>query len=87
VVAEADSAAAALALFERFLPDLALIDVCLGDDDGFELARTLTAAHPSLTVVVMSSDASLGATGRFRSSGARRFVPKAALTTAALGDA
>jgi DNA-binding NarL/FixJ family response regulator len=84
VLGEAGCAAAARVLLERCRPDVVLVDVQLGGDDGFELARELTAAHPSLPVLLMSSDATLGDPGHVRRSGARGFVPKHQLATAAL---
>jgi DNA-binding NarL/FixJ family response regulator len=84
VVAEAGCAAAARVLLERCRPDVVLVDVQLGADDGFDLARELTAAHPTLPVVLMSTDAALGDPRRVRRSGARAFVPKHELATAAL---
>lgn len=39
VVAEAGCAATALDAVERFAPEAVLLDVRLGDDDGFEVCR------------------------------------------------
>lgn len=38
--------------------DLVLLDPSLGDENGFTLLRSLTAAHPSLACVVISSSGS-----------------------------
>lgn len=56
VVAEADSADAALAVLrdvER--PDLVVVDVNLGDDSGIDLAKALVAADPALSLVLVST--------------------------------
>ena len=46
----------ALAGFERELPDLAVLDIILGDevDAGFELCRDLLAKSPSLPVIFLT---------------------------------
>ncbi|MBX9788147.1 MAG: sigma-54 dependent transcriptional regulator [Pirellulales bacterium] len=44
----------ALKFLERKRFDLALIDVRLGDDDGFKLLAACRQAHPKLAVVLMS---------------------------------
>src|SRR3954451_16128694 len=81
VLGEADCGAAAIALVERRAPDLAVVDVRLGDENGFDVAAELTRAHPSLSVVLTSTDPDAGDPGRLASSGARGFVPKARLGT------
>src|SRR4051794_2602444 len=48
VVGEADCAAAAQELVSRLVPDAVLLDLQLGDRCGFDVARTLTHAHPGL---------------------------------------
>src|SRR4051794_41921996 len=48
VVAEASCAATALDAVERHAPDAVLLDVHLGDDDGFALCGSLTRSHPGL---------------------------------------
>jgi two-component system OmpR family response regulator len=51
--------AAALAAFEHRLPDLAVIDVGLGDDveGGFELCRELRSRAPELPIVFLTARA------------------------------
>src|SRR5210317_821280 len=50
------SRAEALAGFEQALPDLAILDIILGDeiDAGFELCRDLLARRPSLPVLFLT---------------------------------
>jgi len=81
VLGEADCGAAAMALVERCAPDLAVVDVRLGDENGFDVAAELTRSHPSLSVVLTSTDPDAGDPGLLASSGARGFVPKARLAT------
>jgi two-component system, NarL family, nitrate/nitrite response regulator NarL len=54
VVAEADSADAALELAPRAAPDLVLMDIGLRGTNGIEATRRLRALLPALHVVVLS---------------------------------
>src|SRR4051794_17178128 len=56
VVADARSAATALNAFGRHTPQAVLLDVRLGDDDGFELCHLLTRSRPELAILLTSSD-------------------------------
>jgi DNA-binding NarL/FixJ family response regulator len=57
VVGEADGLATALAAPGRYVPDAVLLDVCLGKESGFDVARALTGARPGLAVLLVSADA------------------------------
>jgi len=81
VLGEADSAAAAHAVVARCDPDLALVDIRLGDESGFDVAAALTRAHPSLAVLLTSTDPDAGVPDCVAASGARGFVPKSWLGT------
>ena len=50
----AESAAQTWAALHDPLPDLILMDLALGSEDGVELLRDVLAAHPSLRVLVLS---------------------------------
>jgi DNA-binding NarL/FixJ family response regulator len=82
VLGEAADAAAAHQVVERCAPQLVLVDVCLGDESGFDLAGALTRAFPDLAVVLMSTDPTLGDPDRLRASGARAFLAKSQLASA-----
>ena len=58
--------------------DLALLDLNLGDADGFELLAELRATHPSLPVVVVSASDRASDVIRAIDLGAMGFVPKRA---------
>ncbi len=58
--------------------DLVLLDLSLGDADGFELLSELRAAHPSLPVVVISASDRASDVIRAIDLGAMGFVPKRA---------
>jgi DNA-binding NarL/FixJ family response regulator len=55
VVAEADCAACALEAIERHEPQAVLLDVRLGDEDGFAVCGVLTRARPELAVLLASA--------------------------------
>lgn len=78
VVAEASCAASALEAVERHAPHAVLLDVRLGDDDGFAVCDLLTRSRPGLAVLLASADE--GADSELITRcGARGFVPKARL--------
>ena len=54
VVAEAGSAPEALALDRAHSPDVAVVDVNLGESSGIDLVRTLRAQRPAMGLVVLT---------------------------------
>ena len=86
VVAEAGCAVSALDAVERFAPQAVLLDVRLGDDDGFEVCRTLTRARPGLAVLLASTGEHDEYGELAASSGARGFVSKARLLDTDFGQ-
>jgi DNA-binding NarL/FixJ family response regulator len=83
VLGEADCGAAAHALVRHCAPDLVVLDVLLGDECGFDVARALMDAHPWLTVVLTSVNADLADPDRIAGSGATAFLAKADLASLA----
>jgi DNA-binding NarL/FixJ family response regulator len=79
VVAEAGCAAIALGAVERFAPEAVLLDVRLGDDDGFEVCRRLMRVRPGLAVLLASAGEPDQYGELVASSGARGFVSKTRL--------
>ena len=79
VVAEAGCAASALDAVERYAPEAVLMDVRLGEDDGFEVCRRLTRTRPELAVVLASTGDYEHCHELLASSGARGFVSKTKL--------
>ena len=84
VAGEADSAASAIAAAQRLAPDAVLLDVCLGEASGFDVACTLTQARPGLAVVLISSIDYRQCEALLRDCGARGFVLKSDLACADL---
>ena len=56
VVGEASGAVDAEEAVARLVPSAALLDVRLGEADGFEVARVLTRTHPTLAVLLATAD-------------------------------
>ncbi len=54
VVAEAGSLAEALALERAHTPDVAVVDVNLGDGSGIEFVKTMRARRPEMGLVVLT---------------------------------
>jgi DNA-binding NarL/FixJ family response regulator len=85
VLGVADCAAAAYAVVERCAPDVAIVDVRLGTVSGFDVAAALTRSHPSLAVLLVSTNPDAGDPDRVLASGACGFVSKSRLATVDLG--
>lgn len=78
----AGSAADAFELVRRTRPDVAVIDISLGDAHGLDLLQNLRAQHPALEVVVFSMyDEEVYAERALR-AGARGYVMKSEPTRA-----
>lgn len=75
-VETAQKAREALAADAAF--DLVLLDLRLGDADGFELLKELRAAYPTLSIVIVSASDSVADILRAIELGAMGFVPKRA---------
>src|SRR3954453_12722076 len=84
VGSEASSGEEAQAAVLSFGPDVVLLDVRLGGESGFEVARALTRAWPELAVVLVSVDTHASPEA-VRAVGARGFVPKRQLHVVDLG--
>ena len=85
-VAVATSAKEGLHLAEALQPDVVLVDIVLGDEDGFELARQLAGDRHGQgpSVVLTSTHAEAEFADLIDQSPADGFLPKAELSTDAL---
>jgi len=73
---QASSAAEAVAICESAAPDMAIVDISLGEESGVELIRQLTRTHPAMQILAMSMhDESLYAERAVR-AGAKGYVMK-----------
>jgi two-component system, NarL family, nitrate/nitrite response regulator NarL len=86
VVGRASSGDEALRLAEAFSPDVALVDVELGDEDGIDLARRLMSAGSSATVILISVRDRNELAELMAGSGAVGFLRKDALDAQAVTD-
>ena len=94
VVGTVGSASEAFELARRTVPDVAVIDVSLGDAHGLDVVQTLLVEHPALAVVVFSMYDEAVYAERALRAGARAYVRKTeptstvidAIRSAAAGD-
>jgi DNA-binding NarL/FixJ family response regulator len=78
----AGSAAEAFELVRRTKPDVAVVDISLGDAHGLDLVQNLRAEHPTLEVVVFSMYDEAVYAERALRAGARGYVRKSEPTAA-----
>jgi two-component system nitrate/nitrite response regulator NarL len=88
VVGVAESAAEALQQAEALCPDVALVDIGLGDESGFELARRLVdvCAQPVIRVVLISTRAEDDYADMIATSAAVGFLSKSDISAPALRE-
>jgi DNA-binding NarL/FixJ family response regulator len=79
VVGVATTGAEALRLEEEFRPDVVLVDIRLGDESGFDLARWLSG-----TVILISSNEQSDYAEEIAASPAAGFISKAQLSASAV---
>jgi CheY-like chemotaxis protein len=88
VVGKATNSAEALRYYEDLHPDVALVDVDLGGEDGFELAEQLARASTAsrLAVILVSTYAESDLTEMIEVSPAVGFLQKFSLSPDAIWD-
>jgi DNA-binding NarL/FixJ family response regulator len=86
VVGVASTTAEALWYAGRLRPDLVLVDIMLGDESGFELARQLVEHDPGgeAAVVLISTHAEADFADLIAASPANGFLPKSELSANAI---
>jgi two-component system nitrate/nitrite response regulator NarL len=84
VVGCASSGNEAVRLAQTLQPDVALVDVQLGDEDGLEVARRLSAGARSTPVVLISTHSQDELAELIADSPAVGFLSKTALSGAAI---
>jgi DNA-binding NarL/FixJ family response regulator len=72
----AHSAAEGLRLVAELLPDLVVMDVCLGDGDGLAATAELTERYPELRVVVLTARVDMELVRRCAAANACALLPK-----------
>jgi len=78
IVGQAAAGADALERFWHVKPDVVLLDLLLGDDDGFAFLRALGSAIQATTVVILSSHGGDANVLRALDAGAKGYVLKTA---------
>lgn len=76
VAGQAGSAARALELLVSSEPNLVLLDISLGDDNGIELIKDIKIRHPQLAILVHSMHEDSVYAGRALRAGAKGYVAK-----------
>ena len=84
IVGCASTGQEALRLSDALRPDVALVDVQLGDEDGFELTRQLTGDGGPIAVVLISTHSRDDLEDLIAFSPAVGFLSKTALSAAAI---
>jgi two-component system, NarL family, nitrate/nitrite response regulator NarL len=86
VVGLASSGPETVRLAEQLRPDVVLVDIELGEEDGLEVARELAARLGSLRIVLISSHPEDELRDLLASSPAAGFLAKTALSAAAIAE-
>lgn len=84
VVGEAADAPSAIEAVMEIRPDVVLLDVYLGDVNGFEVAEQIHGCAPATRVVMTSGNDGATFRSRLRRTSAAGFIPKTELTRATL---
>jgi DNA-binding NarL/FixJ family response regulator len=86
VVGVASDSAAAIRLVRELRPDVTLVDIDLGDEDGFELTQRLQAISGASKVILVSTYAEEDLAHLIEESPALGFIAKARLSAQAIRD-
>jgi DNA-binding NarL/FixJ family response regulator len=86
VVGVASTSAEALALAADLKPEVALVDVDLGDENGLDLARALSDGHDPMHVILISAYPEKDLRELIETSPATGFLSKAVLSRQAIDD-
>jgi DNA-binding NarL/FixJ family response regulator len=84
IVGRASSGQEAFRLAEALRPDVALVDVQLGEEDGLEVTRELSAGGRPISVVLISTHSPEDVAELIADSTAIGFLPKSALNAGAI---
>ena len=76
VCGEAENTGRALELIDRLMPDLAIVDIALADENGIDLIRDIKRRHPEVQVVVLTVHDEALYANEAASAGARGYIRK-----------
>ena len=86
VVGVASNGAEAIQLVSELRPDVVLVDIDLGDEDGLELAGQLSDLSPQANVILISTHSEEDLAHLIAATPALGFVPKTRLSAQAIRD-
>jgi len=86
VVGVASTGVEAMRLAKSLAPDVTLVDIELGDEDGIALAERLAGSGRTTTVILISSHEQDDVAELLSASCAAGFIPKNALARVAIED-
>ena len=84
VVGTARSCAEAVDRTQAMRPDVVLIDICLGEESGFEVARQLAGNGQAAALIMISTHAEADYAGLIAENPVDGFLAKADLSAAAI---
>ncbi len=85
VVAVASDSAEAIRKVQELHPDVVLVDIMLGKESGFDLARELASSNADHTAIILiSTRAEADFAGLIAQTPAAGFVPKSELSASAI---
>ena len=84
VVGTANTIEQALRQAEELRPDVILVDIMLGDESGFDLARQLGESGSAATVVLISTHSEADFAELIEATAVAGFVPKSQLSAASV---
>ncbi len=76
IVGEALNGEQVIEMVDRLTPDVVCLDIHMPKMDGLACLATLKAAHPDITVVMISGDAKLPMVQQALAKGAKGFIVK-----------
>jgi DNA-binding NarL/FixJ family response regulator len=86
VVGVASNGAEAIQFVSELRPDVVLVDIDLGDEDGLELAGQLSDVSPHANVILISTHSEEDLAHLIAATPALGFVPKTRLSAQAIRD-
>jgi DNA-binding NarL/FixJ family response regulator len=86
VIGVASNSAQAIQRVSELRPDVTLVDIDLGDEDGLEVARQLSDISPYSKVILISTHSEDDLAHLIANSPALGFVPKTRLSAQAIRD-
>jgi two-component system, NarL family, nitrate/nitrite response regulator NarL len=84
VAGVASTADDALRAADELRPDIALVDIMLGGESGFDLSRRLAEAHPRMTVILVSTHSGADFADLIAEAPVAGFIPKSELSVPAI---